>query len=263
MAGWIISGNNQTTDLTDKKKIYFASDAHFGLPGPVKSLDRERLFVRWLDQVSKDAGEIFLLGDIFDFWFEYRRVVPRGFTRLLGSIAGITDSGIPVHFFTGNHDIWVFDYLPSETGMTVHKGPVTREFSGRKFYLAHGDGLDERDRSFRFMKSVFTNRPLQWLFARLHPNFAIWFAHKWSHNSRYSKELITPYRGDVNEEHVLFANRLLEKEHFDYFVFGHRHLPYDVALSNGTSRCINLGDWLWHFTYGVFDGENLEIKKFT
>ncbi len=248
--------------MSRKRKIYFASDAHFGLPGPRPSLDREKLFVRWLDHSARDASEIYLLGDIFDFWFEYKRVVPRGFTRLLGKIAEITDNGIPVHFFTGNHDIWVFDYLPAETGMIIHTKPVSREFDGKRFYLAHGDGLDEQDKGFRILKSIFTNQTLQWLFARMHPNFSIWLAHKWSHNSRYSKELIIPYRGDESEEHVIFANRLLGKEHFDYFVFGHRHLPYNVALRNGTSRCINIGDWLWHFTYGVFDGNKMEIKEF-
>ncbi len=248
--------------MNEKKKIYFASDAHFGLPGPAPSLERERLFVTWLENAGKDAREIYLLGDIFDFWFEYKRVVPRGFTRLLGKIASLTDRGIPVHFFTGNHDIWVFDYLPGETGMTIHRGPLTRVFDGRKFYLSHGDGVADHDRGFRMLKSVFNNPVLQWLFARLHPNFAIWFAKKCSHASRYSNEIITNYKGDNSEEHVIFANRMLEKEHYDYFVFGHRHLPYDVTLRNGTSRCINLGDWIWHFTYGVFDGENMEIKEF-
>ncbi len=246
-----------------RKKIYFASDAHFGLSGPEESIPREKLFAGWLQKIRDDAHEIYLLGDIFDFWFEYKKVVPRGFTRILGKISEITDSGIPVHFFTGNHDIWVFDYLGSETGMTIHRGALVTEIYGKKFYLAHGDGLDENDRSFRIMNRIFTNPLLQWLFARLHPNFALWFGQKWSHSSRYSKELITPFRGQENEEHMIFANRLLEKEHFDYFIFGHRHFPIDVPLKNGKSRYINLGDWLWHFTYGVFDGEKMEVKKYS
>jgi UDP-2,3-diacylglucosamine hydrolase len=248
--------------VSSNKKIYFASDAHFGLSGPDESLPRERLFARWLDEIKKDAGEIYLLGDIFDFWFEYKRVVPRGYTRILGKIAEITDNGIPVHFFTGNHDIWTFDYLPRETGMIIHKGPYITEIYGKRFYLAHGDGLDDSDRGFKLLKKVFTSPLLQWMFARLHPNFAIWFGHKWSHTSRYSKELITPYKGDEQEEQTIFANRMLEQEHFDYFVFGHRHIPLDLPLKNGSSRCINLGDWLWHFTYGVFDGEKMEVKEF-
>jgi UDP-2,3-diacylglucosamine hydrolase len=211
--------------LSGNKKIYFASDAHFGLQGPGESLPREKLFVKWLEKIRDDASEVYLLGDIFDFWFEYRRVVPRGYTRVLGKIAELTDNGIPVHFFTGNHDIWVFDYLPGETGMIIHKGPHIAELRGKKFYMAHGDGLDEYDKGFRIMKRIFTNPILQWLFARLHPNFAIWFGHKWSHRSRYSKELITPFQGEDKEEHMIFANRMLEKQHFDYFVFGHRHIP--------------------------------------
>lgn len=250
-------------NLNRNNKIYFASDAHFGLSGPEGSLPREKLFVKWLETIRKDAGEIFLLGDIFDFWFEYRYVVPRGYTRILGKIAEITDSGIPVHFFTGNHDLWVFGYLPAETGMIIHKSPYITEIEGKKFYLAHGDGLDDKDKGFRLLKGIFTNRVLQWMFARLHPNFAIWFAHRWSHNSRYSKDLIIPFRGEDKEEQIIFANRLLEKEHFDFFVFGHRHIPLDLPLNNGISRYINLGDWLWHFTYGVFDGKKLTVQKFS
>jgi UDP-2,3-diacylglucosamine hydrolase len=248
--------------LNSIKKIYFVSDAHFGLAGSSRSLPRERLFTRWLGEIKKDAAEIYLLGDIFDFWFEYRQVVPRGFTRVLGKLAEITDSGVPVHFFTGNHDIWAFDYLSSETGMILHKGSHVAEIFGKKFFMAHGDGLDN-DRGARLMKSIFTSPVLQWIFARLHPNFGIWFGRKCSHTSRFSKELITPFKGEDNEEHMIFANNVLENEYFDYFVFGHRHIPLNLPLKNGTSSYINVGDWLWHFTYGVFDGEKMEVKNFT
>lgn len=233
------------------------------MSGPDESLPREKLFAGWLERIRKDAGEIYLLGDIFDFWFEYRRVVPRGYTRILGKIAEITDSGIPVHFFTGNHDIWVFDYLPAETGMIIHKGSYITTLYGKKFYMAHGDGLDESDSGFKILQKIFKNPVLQWLFARLHPNFALWFGHKWSHKSRFSKELITPFKGEDEEEHMIFANRILESEYFDYFVFGHRHIPLDLPLKNSRSRYINLGDWLWHFTYAVFDGNTLELKKYS
>lgn len=260
MQGFLINPIN--FNLPGTKKIYFASDAHFGLSSPNDSLPRERLFAGWLDMIKQDAAEIFLLGDIFDFWFEYSRVVPRGYTRILGKIAELTDNGIPVHFFTGNHDIWVFDYLPKETGMIIHKERYITELLGKKFFLAHGDGLDKRDKGFMLLKSIFHNPVLQWLFARIHPNFSVWFAHKWSHKSRYSKELVTPFRGAEKEEQVVFANSILEKEHFDYFVFGHRHIPLDIRLNNGSSRYINLGDWLWHFSYAVFDGEVMEIKYF-
>ena len=248
--------------MEKKRNIYFASDAHFGLSGHSESLPREKLFTEWLQSVRHDACEIYLLGDIFDFWFEYKRVVPRGFTRLLGKIAEITDSGIPVHFFTGNHDIWVFDYLPAETGMIIHRKPCTVELSGKKFYLAHGDGIGKNDKGFRILKRIFTNRMLQRIFSFLHPNFSVWLAHKWSHSSRYSKDLIIPYRGDDKEEQVIFANQKIDREHFDFFVFGHRHIPFDVLLKNGTSRRINLGDWLSHFTYARFDGKDLKIVKY-
>jgi UDP-2,3-diacylglucosamine hydrolase len=248
--------------LSDRKKIYFVSDAHFGLSGPDKSMPRERMFACWLESIKKDALEVYLLGDIFDFWFEYKQVVPRGFTRVLGKIAELCDSGIPVHFFTGNHDIWVFDYLPRETGMIIHKDHLVAEFHGKKFYLAHGDGLDKTDKGFKILRWIFTNRFLQWMFSLLHPNFAIWFGHKWSRRNRFSKELITPFMGEDKEEHMVFANSVLDREHFDYFVFGHRHLPIDKPLKNGASRYINLGDWLWHFSYGVFDGNEMKLETF-
>ncbi len=244
------------------KKVYFASDAHFGLPSPEESIPRERRFVQWLDQIKQDAAEIYLLGDIFDFWFEYKYVVPRGFTRVLGKIAEITDSGIPVHFFTGNHDLWVSDYLPKETGMIVHKDYYTVTFSKKKFYMAHGDGLGSKHTGSRILKWIFTNRLLHWLFSRLHPNFTVWLAHRLSHKSRYSRELSTPFMGEEKEHLILFSNSVLEKEYYDYFIFGHRHIPLDLALKNGKSRIINLGDWLVNFNYAVFDGVKMEIKTF-
>lgn len=243
------------------KYIYFASDAHFGLPSPEESIPRERLFVQWLDKIKEDAEEIYLLGDMFDFWFEYKYVVPRGFTRVLGKIAELTDSGIPVHFFTGNHDLWVSDYLPRETGMIIHKDYYTTTLAGKKFYMAHGDGLGSNDPGFKIIKWIFTNKTLHWVFSRLHPNFAVWMAHKWSHKSRYSKELSTPFMGEDKEHLVLFSNSILEREYYDYLVFGHRHIPLNIVLKNGHSRLVNLGDWIVHFTYAVFDGEKMEIKK--
>lgn len=242
------------------EKIYFASDFHLGFPSHEKSLEREKKVVRWLDSICSDASEIYLLGDIFDYWFEYKKVVPRGFTRFLGKISGIVDSGIPVHFFTGNHDIWVFDYLPLETGIILHREPVIKEFNGLKFYLAHGDGLGPGDRKYDLLKKVFTSRILQWLFARLHPNFSIWFAHKWSHGSRFSK-VNEPFKGEDKELLVLYAKELLKREHFDYFIFGHRHIPVNYQLTD-KSRFIHLGDWINNFSYGVFDGEKVEIRFF-
>ncbi|MGV8091663.1 MAG: UDP-2,3-diacylglucosamine diphosphatase [Mangrovibacterium sp.] len=243
---------------TPGDKIYFISDVHLGAPALNNNAERERLFVQWLDEIRKDAAMLFLMGDIFDYWFEYKKVVPRGFTRTLGKIAEITDSGIPVHFFTGNHDIWVFDYLPSELGIHVHHHEIRATFSGRHFFLAHGDGLDPFDKGYNLMKKIFTNRFFQWCFSHIHPNLGIAFAHRWSKKSRISKGGGIPFKGD-KEGLFIFAKSVLEKEEIDYFIFGHRHLLLDLPIGKN-SRYINLGDWISHFSYGVFDGEKFELK---
>lgn len=244
------------------KKIYFASDFHLGVPTLEESLVREKKIVQWLDMASKDAAEIFLVGDVFDFWFEYKRAVPRGYTRLLGKISEITDSGIPVHWFTGNHDMWIFDYLPRECGVTIHRKPITREWSGKKFMIGHGDGLGPGDRGYKFLKRVFASKVCQWLFARLHPNFGIWLANRSSGYSRsVTGDTDRKFLGENNEWLVIYCREQLAKQFFDYFIFGHRHLPLEIKL-NPASTYINLGDWLTHFTYVVFDGENCTLKKF-
>ena len=244
-----------------KNKIYFVSDVHLGAPALTNNKERERLFVRWLDEIKKDASMIFLMGDIFDYWYEYRRVVPRGFSRTLGKIAEIADSGIPIHFFTGNHDIWVFDYLPNELGVQVHYNEKRMTLSGKKFLLAHGDGLDPFDKGYHFLKKLFTNPILQWVFARLHPNLGIALAHAWSKKSRLIKGMNTPFKGEDKEGLYLYAKSVLDNEDVDYFVFGHRHLLLNLPLEN-KSRYINLGDWITHFSYGVFDGEKFELKTY-
>jgi len=246
--------------LTHKNKIYFASDVHLGLPNYKESLAREKRFVQWLDSIKHDAKEIILLGDIFDFWFEYKRAIPRGFTRFLGKLCEITDSGIPVHFFTGNHDMWIFDYLPKETGIILYKEPIVKEYSGKKFFLAHGDGLGPGDRSYKLLKKIFASRFSQWLFARFHPNIGIWIANTWSTHSRYSRET-RPFEGEDKEWLILYSKKLLKSEDYDYMVYGHRHLPMDLQLNEKT-RYINLGDWITNFTYAVFDGEKMELQKF-
>jgi len=246
--------------LTQKNKIYFASDVHLGLPNYKESLVREKRLFVWLDTIKDDAKEIILLGDIFDFWFEYKRAIPRGFTRFLGKLCEITDFGIPVHFFTGNHDMWIFDYLPKETGIILHKEPIVKEYSGKKFFLAHGDGLGPGDKSYKLLKKIFASRFSQWLFARFHPNIGIWIANTWSTHSRYSRET-RPFEGEDKEWLILYSKKLLKSEDFDYIVYGHRHLPMDLQLNEKT-RYINLGDWITNFTYAVFDGEKMELKKF-
>jgi UDP-2,3-diacylglucosamine hydrolase len=226
-----------------------------------KSIEREKLIVRWLDEIRKDAAEIYLLGDMLDYWFEYRKVVPRGFTRFLGKIAEITDQGIPVHYFTGNHDVWVFDYLPKEIGVQVHREPVIKEINGKKFYIAHGDGLGPGDKSFTILKKIFTSKILQWLFARLHPNCATSFAHYWSKKSRFAKGISIEYKGYDKEELLIFAREVIQKEHFDFFIFGHRHIPLEYSL-NEKSKVFILGDWIVNNTYAVFDGEDVFLKRY-
>lgn len=243
-------------------KIYFASDAHLGMHPVEKSIERERRVVQWLDEISKDATEIYLLGDMLDYWFEYRKVVPRGFTRFLGKIAEITDSGTPVHYFTGNHDVWVFDYLPAETGVQVHREPIIKEISGKRFYIAHGDGLDPSDWGYLFLKKIFTSRFLQWLYAGLHPNCATAFAHNWSRKSRFAKGISIDFKGEDKEELLIYARNLLKKENFDYLIFGHRHIPYEYNIPGSQSKVIILGDWIVNYTYAIFDGENLSLKKY-
>jgi UDP-2,3-diacylglucosamine hydrolase len=219
------------------------------------------MLVRWLDGIKNDAAEIYLLGDIFDFWHEYRKVVPRGFTRFLGKIAELSDSGIKIHFFTGNHDVWVYDYLPKEIGLTIYRNHITRDIDGFRFFIGHGDGLNHHDIGYKIMKTIFTNRVLQWLFARIHPNASLALGHRWSRSSRYAKGIVAePYRGDEKEWQVVFAREMIKKEPYDYFIFGHRHLPFDIRIGDKT-RVINLGDWITLFTYAVWEDKTLELHS--
>jgi UDP-2,3-diacylglucosamine hydrolase len=243
-------------------KIYFVSDAHLGFPNHPESLIREKLLVKWLNTVSNDATSIYLLGDIFDFWFEYKRVVPRGYTRLLGKLSELCDKGIPIHFFTGNHDMWTYDYLSNEVGLIIHKDKEVLIINNKVFFIAHGDGLGPDDKSYKILKKIFRNKFAQWLFSKLHPNFAIKIATKWSHHNRYNENpqnLI--YKGKNGERLIQYAYRKLNDEHYDYFIFGHRHIPMMIKL-NEKSLLVNLGDWINNFTYAVFDGNNLTLKSF-
>jgi UDP-2,3-diacylglucosamine hydrolase len=247
--------------LAPNRKIYFASDVHLGLHPIEKSREREKVFVRWLDEIASDADSIYLLGDIFDYWYEYCKVVPRGFTRTLGKLSELCDRGIKIHYFTGNHDVWVFDYLPSETGMIIHHEPYIMEVNGLRFFLAHGDGLGPGDIGYKLLKAIFHSRVLQWLYSRIHPNGSMAFAHWWSKKSRYSKGVAEAFLGEENEHQVLFSRKVLQEEHFDFFVFGHRHVPMDIPL-NYNSRLINLGEWIFANTYAVFDGYEMQLKSF-
>lgn len=244
-----------------QKNIYFISDFHLGIPNNRISSERERRVILWLDSIDDKVEELFLMGDVFDFWFEYKHVVPKGYVRLMAKIASLCDRGVPVHFFTGNHDMWAFDYLPQELGVTIHREPIVREFSGKKFYLAHGDGLGPGDHGYKFIKKIFANKFCQWLFARLHPNFGIALANFWSRKSRAHTDIEEKYLGDDKEFLVQFTKSKLLTEHFDYFIFGHRHLPIDMKVGEN-ARYINLGDWINYNTYAVFDGSELQLLEF-
>ncbi|MBX7095069.1 MAG: UDP-2,3-diacylglucosamine diphosphatase [Flavobacteriales bacterium] len=246
--------------MTPGKKIYFASDFHLGVPTWEESRKREDKIIRWLTEIEKDAEEIYLVGDVFDFWFEYKRAIPKGFVRLQGKIASLCDKGIPVKIFIGNHDMWMFDYLPKELGVELFREPIQKSYNGKTFYIGHGDGLGPGDYGYKFIKKIFRNKICQWLFARLHPNFGIGIADYFSRSSRKKTKHEDQYLGDEKEYLVNYIKDLEKKEHYDYYVFGHRHLPIDMTI--GKSRYINLGDWIGFFTYAEFDGSEIQFKKF-
>ena len=248
--------------IPEGKKIYFASDNHLGAPDRQSSLPREKKFVSWLDQVKTDAAAIFLLGDLFDFWFEYKTVVPKGFTRTLGKLAEITDSGIPVYYFVGNHDLWMNGYFEEELQIPVYHQPQQFKFNKTSFFIGHGDGLGPGDKGYKRMKKLFTNPVAKWFFRWLHPDWGVKLAQYFSVKNRLiSGEDDIQFLGEDKEWLVQYAKRKLEHDHFDYFVFGHRHLPLKIDL-NGKSTYINLGDWITYFTYAVFDGEQLSLDEF-
>ncbi len=248
--------------LAPSKKIYFISDFHLGVPDYNSSLEREKKIVRWLEQIRADVQILYLMGDVFDYWFEYKYVVPKGYVRLLGKLAELADAGVEIHYFTGNHDMWVFDYLPHEIGMQLHLEPIFKEYNGKQFYLGHGDGLGPDDHGYKFLKKALANKFLQWMFARIHPNLGIGMMQYFSKKSRIATGTSdADFLGEDKEWLIIHCKEELQKKHFDYFVFGHRHLPLDIQL-NPNSRYLNLGEWINYNTYAVFDGTNLELKKF-
>jgi UDP-2,3-diacylglucosamine hydrolase len=234
---------------------YFAADVHLGLPPENDSRERECRFVNWLDSIKFDAKEIFLLGDIFDFWFEYRKVVPRGFVRTLGKIAELTDSGIPVHFFAGNHDLWVNDYLQSELGVIFHSGDYIADLYGYKFCLTHGDAINTSDRNHMRLRWIFTNRKLWKLFAGIHPYIGLSFAHAWSKSNRKKHGRIE-FSTD-NNPYYTSACEIAKEQNLDFFVMGHLHVP--VNLSENNFNFIVLPDWFSGGGYAVFDGKEMKI----
>jgi UDP-2,3-diacylglucosamine hydrolase len=249
--------------LTNPKKYYFLSDAHLGIPDYESSLVREKKLVRWLDTIKNDAAGVFFLGDVFDFWFEYKDVVPKYFVRLLGKIADLTDSGIPVWFFTGNHDMWTFGYLEKELNVRIVREPLRIKLFDKLFFLAHGDGLGPKDHGYKVIKSVFRNKLSKNLFSSLHPRIGFSMANFSSLKSRLAhSESDNYYAGEQAEVLILFAKEKIKEQHFDFFVFGHRHLALNIKISD-TSSYINLGDWITKFTFGEFDGEYFFLKTFT
>ena len=247
-----------------KDKVYFVSDLHLGSDLLEDPKTTEKRFVRWLESIREEAKALYLLGDIFDFWFEYKKVVPRGFTRFLGKIAEMQDQGTEIHFFIGNHDIWMFDYFQTELGVAVHKKPRILSLNGKLFYLAHGDGLGDQSRPFRLIRSIFHNPICQILFARLPSRWGIGFGHCWSRHNRM-KNLTNPipYLGEDKEHLVLYAKDYI-REHpdTDYLIFGHRHILLDLML-NRRSRMMIIGDWMQYFSYAVFDGQELTLEQYT
>lgn len=244
-------------------KIYFLSDFHLGAPDLTASRAREKEIIRFLDSIQHDAAEIFIVGDIFDFWYEYRKVVPKGYVRLLGRLAEITDKGIPIHFFVGNHDMWMKNYFREELAIPVYFEPKEFVRFGKKLLIGHGDGLGPGDKGYKFLKRIFRNPACQWLFGILPPFFGMGLANFLSRKSRAqtgSKE--EKFLGDDKEWLIIYSREILKERFFDFFVFGHRHLPIDYRLSD-KSRYVNLGDWISYQTYAVFDGDSFELKSFT
>lgn len=247
-------------NLPPNKKIYFLSDFHLGAPDAAASLQREKKIVQFLDSIKSSAAELFIVGDIFDFWFEYKQVVPKGYVRLFGKLAEISDAGIPIHFFVGNHDMWVKNYFQQELNMKVYMQPGRFEFNGKKFYVGHGDGLGPGDHGYKFLKKIFRNPICQWAFGILPPGVGLGLANYFSRKSREAvKDMDEHFLGEENEWLIVYSKEMLQKEAVDYFIFGHRHLALDFKL-NDKSRYINLGEWVKTFSYAEFDGNDVALK---
>lgn len=245
------------------KKIYFLSDFHLGAPDHASSLLREKRIVKFLDEIKNDAEQIFILGDLFDFWYEYKRVIPKGFVRILGKLAELTDAGIEVHFFVGNHDMWMKGYFEKELNIKVYHRPEEFDLKGKKFFIGHGDGLGPGDHRYKFLKKIFRNKFSKWLFGIFHPGFGIGLADYFSSKSRKATgKTNEQFLGEDREWLIIFSREMMKTNQYDYFIFGHRHLPIDFKLSDAT-HYINLGDWIKYNSYAVFDGENVQLKFYT
>ena len=244
------------------KKVFFASDFHLGAEATLSSLDREKNIVRWLTSVQHEMEALYLVGDIFDYWFEYKCCIPKGFTRFLGKMAELRDAGIPIFFFTGNHDMWMFDYFEKEFDIPVYHKPIQRQIHGKNFFIGHGDGLGPSDHGYKIIKKIFSNKFCQWAYARLHPNFGLWLMKKFSNKSRDVGGDNSKFLGRDNEFLVLYAEKKLEDQEIDYFIFGHRHLPLKVHLEAKESIYFGLGDWTHYQSYGVLEDGVFSLKYF-
>ncbi|WP_114790166.1 UDP-2,3-diacylglucosamine diphosphatase [Niabella yanshanensis] len=248
--------------MEQQKNIYFLSDFHLGTPSHAESLVREKLIVQFLNEIEDKAAEIFIVGDMFDFWYEYKYVVPKGYVRLLGKLAQLSDKGIQLHFFVGNHDMWMTDYLQQELNMPVYFEPKEFSWNSKQFLIGHGDGLGPGDKGYKRLKKIFRNPLCQWAFGILPPQLGMGVANYMSRRSRAktgSSEEI--FLGEDNEWLVQYCKERLQEKHFDFFIFGHRHLPIDFRLTSN-SRYINLGDWISFYTYAVFDGNDMQLLSY-
>ncbi len=246
------------------KNVYFLSDAHLGSLALEHKRTQERRLVRFLDSIKEKAAAVYLLGDMFDFWNEYRYVVPKGYTRFLGKLSELSDLGVEVHYFVGNHDLWTYGYLEEECGCIVHRKPITTEIYGKEFYLAHGDGLGDPDAKFKFLRAVFHNRTCQRLFNFVHPWWGMKFGLNWAAHSRRKRAdgKEPPYMGEDKEFLVLWTKTYMQSHpNVDYYIYGHRHIELDLTLQKKV-RMLIIGDWIWQFTYAVFDGEHLFMEQY-
>jgi UDP-2,3-diacylglucosamine hydrolase len=244
------------------KKVYFASDFHLGIPDYATSVEREKRICKWLDEIKGDAEQLYLVGDLFDTWFEYRNVIPKGFTRFMGKLAELSDAGLHIEAFTGNHDLWMSGYFEKELDIPVHHRPVEREINGKKFFIGHGDGLGPGDTGYKVLKSVLRSGLAQWLYRRLHPDTGVGMASWFSKlGPKHDSIPVKEFQGADKEMLVQYCLGKLEKQHVDYFIFGHRHLALEYPLPQN-SLYVNLGDWIRYNSYGEFDGKDLKLKYY-
>ena len=252
--------NTKEINLQKGKKIYFASDFHLGAPDASTSLQREKKIISWLNQIKSDVQELYILGDVFDFWYEYKYVAPRGFVRFLAKIAEFTDEGIPVLFFKGNHDMWMKEYLTKEVGVVIYDDTLELMINDFEMLIGHGDGLGPGDSFYKILRKIFRSGWAKWLFTRFHPNFSFWLANTWSGHSRLHNKDDQHHHGE-KEMIFQFCQEQQKNKHRDLYLFGHRHLPMEMHLIND-GKYVNLGEWIQHFTYGEYDGDSFSLKKY-